>query len=422
MSQVNALYMTKKPTSLLQRHHERVKQLPKHPFIVPIITFFGLFIISAVLFVVAGGRTVRPDDSHIVRLYVDGKSQTVPSRASNVGELLTRLKVELGEYDVVEPALDAAITDDNFNVNVYRAHPVTIVDDTPEGPKTSKVTYSAQQAPDAIAKQAGIAVYPEDKVELAPSNDILKTDGVISQKVVIARAIPTSINLYGNQISFRTQAKTVGQALKEKGVSPVEGDTVVPTADTPMTPNTQIFVVRMGKQIATVEEAIPAATQTENDPAVPAGTTVVKQEGSAGKKLATYEIELQNGKEASRKLLQEVVSVEPVPRIVAKGTKVVNTRIAGDKSAILAAAGVPASQHFAADFIIARESGWNLAARNASGCLGLGQACPGSKLVAVCPNWSSDAVCQIQFFSGYANGRYGSWQAAYEAWQIKHWW
>lgn len=413
--------MSNQSTSLLKRHQERVKQLPKHPFVIPVITFLALFMVSAVLFVVSGAQTVQPTDSRIVRLYVDGKAQTLPSRASTVGELLERTNVELGEYDVVEPAVDAAITDDNFNVNVYRAHPVTIVDDTPEGPVTSKVTYSAQQAPEAIAKQAGITVHPEDKVELAPSNDLLD-NGVISQKVVIDRAIPTNINLYGNQIATRTHAATVGDVLKEKNITPVDGDTVIPSADTPMANGTQIFVVRMGKQIATVEEAIPAAVQTESDSSLPVGTNVTKQEGSAGKKLVTYEIELQNGKESSRKLLQEVVSVQPVPKIIAKGTKVVNTRIAGDKSAILAAAGVPASQHFAADFIIARESGWNLAARNAGGCLGLGQACPGSKLVAACPNWSSDASCQIRFFSGYANSRYGSWQAAYEAWQIKHWW
>lgn len=414
--------MNKQTTSLLKRHHERVKKLPKHPFIVPVITFFGLFILSAVIFVVAGASTVQPTDSHIVKLHVDGKSQTLPSRATTVGDLLDRADIKLEEHDVVEPARDAVITDDNFDVNIYRAHPVTIVENTKEGPKTSQVTYSAQQAPADIAKQAGITVYPEDKVELAPSNDLLKKDGIISQTVVIDRAVPVVVNLYGNSIPVRTQAKTVGEVLAQKDIKPVEGDTVSPSADTPITPNMAIFVVSNGKQIETREEVLPAPVETVNDSSLPVGTNQVREEGKPGKKLVTYEVELKNGKESGRKAIQEVVAVEPVKRVVVKGTKVVETRISGDKAAYLTAAGVPASQQFAADFVIGRESGWNLAARNGSGCLGLGQACPGAKLVSACPAWQTDATCQIKFFTGYANGRYGSWQGAYEAWLIKHWW
>jgi hypothetical protein len=85
-------------------------------------------------------------------------------------------------------------------------------------------------------------------------------------------------------------------------------------------------------------------------------------------------------------------------------------------------AGIPTSQHYAADYIIAHESGWKLAARNSSGCLGLGQACPGSKLVAACPDYASDAICQLRFFNSYAVGRYGSWQGAYQFWLYNHWW
>lgn len=414
--------MSKQTTSRFEHHRERVKRAHKHPFIVPVATFFALFIVSMAVFIFGGATTVNPTDSHVVKLHVDGTSQTLPSRAPTVGDLLDRTGVKLSEHDVVEPARDAVITDDNFAVNIYRAHPVKIVEKTDKGTTTSGVQYSAQQAPAEIAKQAGYEVHPEDKVSMAPSSDVLKKEGVISQTVLIERAAPVVINLYGNPIATRTQAKTVGEVLAQKDIKPVEGDTVSPAADTPIVPNMAIFVVSHGKQIETREEEIPAPVETVNDSALPVGTTKVREEGKSGKKLVTYEVEIKNGQEAGRKPIQEVVAVEPVKRVVVKGTKVVETRISGDKAAVLAAAGVPTSQHFAADFIIGRESGWNLAARNGSGCLGLGQACPGQKLVNACPNWQSDATCQIQFFSSYANGRYGSWQAAYEAWLVKHWW
>lgn len=396
--------------------------LKNHPFVVPVVTFLCLFVVSLFAFVFMGGSTIQPSDSHVVHLFVDGKEQILPSRATTVADLLKKSDITLAEHDVVEPSLDAEITDDNFNVNVYRAHPVTIVDsDNTTGKKTSFTTYTAQQAPTAIAKQAGIELLPEDKVTVARSDNLLQ-EGIINQKIVVDRADPVNINLYGSPIPVRTQAQTVAEVLAEKNIVPQSTDTVTPALDTPVTPNMQIFIVVVGKQIITQEEEIPAPTQTISDPNTPVGQTVVQQPGAPGKKLTTYEIQLENGKEAGRKLIQEVIATQPVTKVVAKGTKVVNSRIAGDKSAILAAAGVPASQHFAADFVIARESGWNLAARNAGGCLGLGQACPGSKLVNACPNWQSDATCQIQFFTGYANSRYGSWQGAYEAWLVKHWW
>lgn len=71
-------------------------------------------------------------------------------------------------------------------------------------------------------------------------------------------------------------------------------------------------------------------------------------------------------------------------------------------------------------FIYMKESGNNPQARNSGGCLGLGQACPGSKLLAVCP--SLDYACQDAFFTNYAISRYGSWEGAYQFWIGHNWW
>lgn len=68
-------------------------------------------------------------------------------------------------------------------------------------------------------------------------------------------------------------------------------------------------------------------------------------------------------------------------------------------------------------FIYMKESGNNPAAVNGSGCRGLGQACPGSKLP--CGN---DYACQDAYFTNYAMSRYGSWEGAYQFWIGHHWW
>lgn len=404
----------------MQKTKPKPSRLRNHPFVVPVVTFLTLFIISMLAFIFLGGKNIGPSDSHIVNLYVEGQKQTLPSRAASVGDLLDKNHVVLGEHDVVEPSRDAQITEDNFSVNVYRSHAVTIIDKDDSGKKTALTTYTAQQAPVAIVQQAGITVYPEDKVAVASSDDITQ-EGIISQKLVIDRAVPVNINLYGAPIAARTHAKTVADVLAEKNIKPLASDTVTPSPATPVTANMQIFVVVVGKQIVTQEEVIPAPVQTVIDSSLATGKTVVRDAGSPGKKLTTYELQLENGKEVGRREIQSVVSVQPVAKVIAKGSKVVNNNVSGDKSAILGAAGVPSSDYYAADFVISRESGWNLAAHNGSGCLGLGQACPGGKLVAACPDWDTNATCQVGFFTGYA-GRYGGWQGAYEFWQLHGWW
>lgn len=72
-------------------------------------------------------------------------------------------------------------------------------------------------------------------------------------------------------------------------------------------------------------------------------------------------------------------------------------------------------------YIYMHESGNNPARYNSSGCLGLGQACPASKLLAVCPV-ITDYACQDAFFTNYALARYGSWEAALAFWQAHRWW
>lgn len=71
-------------------------------------------------------------------------------------------------------------------------------------------------------------------------------------------------------------------------------------------------------------------------------------------------------------------------------------------------------------YIYQHESGCRTDARNSIGCLGIGQACPGSKILNVCPDLNF--ACQDAWFSNYAISRYGSWANAYAFWIANRWW
>lgn len=85
----------------------------------------------------------------------------------------------------------------------------------------------------------------------------------------------------------------------------------------------------------------------------------------------------------------------------------------------MAAAGIAAGDWGYVDYVVSRESGWNPNATNSSsGACGLVQALPCSKV----PGNGYNPVDNLRWANGYATGRYGSWQGAYNFWINNHWW
>src|SRR6185295_12718581 len=104
-------------------------------------------------------------------------------------------------------------------------------------------------------------------------------------------------NLYGTPVLVRTHAETVGDLLTEKQISLNDGDTIQPDPNTPLTPQTEVFVTRVGKQVVQVEEAVEPPAEFVDDFNQVIGSSTVKDPGKPGKKLVTYEIEQENGNE-----------------------------------------------------------------------------------------------------------------------------
>jgi uncharacterized protein YabE (DUF348 family) len=402
--------------------------LKNHPFVIPVITFIVLFFISSVGFVLLGSQTVGPSDLRVVRLSVDGGQSTVPTRAKTVDDLLERLNIQLNENDIVEPKLTTKILEDDFSINIYKARPVTIEDN---GRRITVL--SAHRQNRTIVQNAGIALAPEDGIKESEVTNLTKQD-IIGEKIIVDRAKDATINLYGNIIPVKTRASTVGDLLNQKNIKTLEGDTVEPARNTAITKNTQIFIVRTGKKIITSEEAIPAPITYEDEPNLAIGANTVKIPGSAGKKLVTYEIELKNNQEVSRKVLQEVIASAPVTQVVARGTKVLLT---GGKAEWMVAAGLSPADYAAADYIISKESGWcptkwqgeygacppyHGTPTSAGVGYGLCQATPGYKMASAGADWGVNPVTQLKWCTGYARNRYGSWQAAYNFWVVNRWW
>jgi uncharacterized protein YabE (DUF348 family) len=395
----------------------------RHPLLVPTATFVGLFVFGIVGFVAIGGSTQGASDARIVNVYTDGEQRTVTTRARTVGDLLERLEIVLLPEDIVEPGRDALLLEDDTQVNVYRARPVEVID----GERT-KTVLTAQRAPRLVAAEAGISLVAEDEVQFTRvESNVLES--AVSEQLLIDRSVEVQLNLYGAIKIVRTTADNIKELLQDEGITLAEGESVSPAIDDLIQAGQLISVNRPGVKTEIVTESLPYSSETRDDAGLEAGKSRIEQNGIAGVRAVVYEIVEENGVEIGRREIQQVVLSQPVTEIRLRGTKIVapsfnpSVTVSGDKSSLMAAAGIAESNFGYVDYIISKESGWKPGAANSySGAYGLCQALPASKMASVGADYLTNPITQLRWCSGYAEGRYGSWAGAYSAWQVQGWW
>lgn len=348
----------------------------------------------------------------LITIHDRGEEILILSDGATVAEALEDAGVTVDAKDAVEPALAEQLVASEYQVNIYRARPVTVID----GATRQKIV-TPYQTPERIAKDAGITLYDEDGARISRSDDLV-ADGAGLQ-LNIERAVPFSFDLYGATTKTRTLGKTVGDMLAEKGIQLESNDRVRPSLKTPIKKDMKIRVWREGKQTVTIQEKVPFDVQQIQDADQEIGYKKIKSKGSNGERHVTYEIVVKKGKEISRKEIASITVKKAVKQVEVIGvkSKALPYTGGGNKTEWLEASNIPRSAWGYADFMVARESGWNPNAVNASsGACGLAQALPCSKV----PGNPYNPIDSLNWMNGYVNGRYGGWENAYNFWNANH--
>jgi uncharacterized protein YabE (DUF348 family) len=414
---------TRKLKKVHVKNLRRFYRVRKNPVYYPAVLFFVLIGALIVFIVTVGTKSNIDTSSKIVIISHDGTKQTIPTKDPTVGAFLKHVQLKLGAGDVVEPGLNTKINQDDFRINIYRSQPVEIIDSN--GQKT--FTLSAAATPRSIAKQSGVLIYAEDNLSLVSNSNFL-TNGAIGKQIVIDRAAAINVNLFGTPTVIRTHSKTVGELLTELKIKLASDDHVQPSLSTPLSHQPQILLFHNGTQIINIQQSIALPIQTITDNTLAYGTSAVRQAGSPGSQISTYQIDLRNGVEIGRTLLNTVVTQQPVTEIVVQGTNL--SGIKGD----MALAGIAPEDYQYADYIISHESGWCPTKAqgehycpalpdnaNTSNGYGLCQATPGSKMQSAGSDWASNPVTQLIWCNGYAS-RYGGWYGSYLHWTAYYSW
>lgn len=278
----------------------------------------AVFFLIVAIFISVSSKTFALNenstaDGRLVTIYDRGTEKTILTQAVTIGDALKEAGVLIDTNDAVEPSVDTTMVSTNYQVNIYRARPVMIVD----GNIRQRIMTPYQTA-EQIAKAAEITLYPEDTTDISLVENLIDGAGL---QLVIHRATTVNLTLYGKAAVMRTQATSVGDMLKEKGINIGDSDRVSVALDTKITEGMQLRVWREGKQTITVDESIDFEVETIDNADQPVGYREIQSAGENGAKTVIYEVVIQDDVEVSRTEIASVITKQPVIQIEKVGIR-----------------------------------------------------------------------------------------------------
>ena len=245
-----------------------------------------------------------------VTLNVDGKMSSVQTFGGTVGQVVKGANLELQASDRVTPAADSHVQDGSvINVNLAKAVKVSL-----DGAERTINTTSPTV--EGLVTELGVAGASELSV---PKDAQLAVSGSF---VSISTPKTVSIVADGKAAKTTTTAADVSQLLADAGITLGASDRVSQPGNAPVVNDMVIKVSRVDvSKTADVTEAVPFETLTTEDAAMTKGEKKVTQRGVAGSITKNFKLVLVDGREASRTLVAQSVSTQPVTEKVTVGTK-----------------------------------------------------------------------------------------------------
>ena len=271
-------------------------------------------IILAVAILCAGTAfAATSETSYIVDIYEGSQVTRIETTETVAEKVVAEAKIQLSENDRL--ILDDFNPGKDSRIEIYRACQVTFVH--ADG-KTIDTIFAGTVA--ELIESQGVTL--SDTLFSSVNVNAVVTNNL---RVEIISAYDIIINVDGEEKAVQTTEKTVGDVLTEQGIALDEDDEVSPSADTVLSNDLVIDVLRVEYVTRETEEKIPFTTEKVNSSAMNKGTQKVTQKGVNGVKTFTYEDKVVNGVVESSELVSEEVTKEPVKEIIKVGTLVKKT-------------------------------------------------------------------------------------------------
>lgn len=199
------------------------------------------------------------------------------------------------EFEPSNHTVDITIVDDGHTVNLEKVPADTIAD-------------AVKFYDEKINEQD--RVFPELKKEIF-SNDTIKINREKTVKIKIA--------------DEEQEIKTYGDSLKnivaKAGIELDDNDLITPSKNTFVNKDLDVEIVKVEIKEKKETEKIDFKTVNKEDPKVSFLKKYTETEGEKGEKEIIYEVSYHNGEEVDRKKVDEVITKEPIDKVVVQGTR-----------------------------------------------------------------------------------------------------
>jgi len=260
--------------------------------------------------ILTGGAVGATQLDKAVNLSVDGTATAAHVFGTTVGDLLDSQGITVKPGDVVVPAVGDSLHDGD-NVIVKYARNLTL---TVDG-KTRTVT-TTETTVDGALLALGLR---GDDARLSVS----RSQTIGRQGLTLTVVTPKSVTVTadGKTTTKTITAATVGEALRQLGVTLGKADKVNPPATAQLTSGIKIAVERFTTKDVKRTETIGYATTKKPSADLYTDQTKVATKGDAGVRTITERRTLKDGKVVSTAQVSSVVTKQPVNAVVLVGTK-----------------------------------------------------------------------------------------------------
>jgi uncharacterized protein YabE (DUF348 family) len=256
-----------------------------------------------------------------VTLTLDGESHEVTALGSTVGDVLDAEGVEVGEHDVVAPALDESVND-GTRISVRFGRPLEL---TVDG---NQHTYWVTATDVAGALQQIGRAFTGAALSVSRGADIDR--GGLSVDVATPKKVTLRVG-DARPVTKNVAALDIRDLLDRVGVDVDKDDRVEPRLDSEVKDGDTVVVTRIKTVTKRFKhQVVDHETIERSDDSLYEGDTAVVRSGADGVRDVTYRLTFRNGDLVVRKVVRQRWVDRPVAAIVRVGTKqVVTTNFAG---------------------------------------------------------------------------------------------
>lgn len=275
-------------------------------------------LIMAIAVLCAGTAFAATSETYVTDVYEGSQVTRVESSETDPYAIVAEAGIQLSENDKL--ILDDFTVGEDSRIIVCRASNVTF---TYADGKTENLVFAGRVS--ELIAEKGVVL--SDNLVSSVNVKAVVTNNM---EVKILNNYELTINVDNEIRHVKSTAKTVGELLDEHKIVLDADDEVVPSADTELSNELTIDVLRVEYVTREAEESVPFTSTTKYSSSMLKGTKKITTAGVNGTKTVVYKDRVVNGVVESTEVESETVTKKPVTQVTTIGTLVKTTSKLGN--------------------------------------------------------------------------------------------